>query len=542
MLGAGLAVGGLGLLADPAAARPGVAPGDPFGLDPGLNLGLEKTLPGPAGPVIDPAFEISPPLPPEALSDVPTLPRADARRLAPVRPSQPGITSRATPNAVPGVPFEFEYHDFEIRELPDGIRPYHMSYAVPLVDPGVHDSSGVRMASLGGKLYDHPVAQAQYGLHLIEAYRITANVEYLNRAKKQAQRLIDRRVLHGGGWFYPYPFRYQLHRSNDVYEAPWYSMMAQGQALSVFSRLFTATGEAEWKAAADATFASYLVPPQAGKPWGVYVVGGNLWLEEYPNPTEVKGDRTYNGHTFSAYGLWDYWVVTKDERAKVLLQGALTTTRDVYGDVRNRHWRSKYCLRHANDAGNYHTTHVTQHIQCFAITGDTIFAQVAELYYTDFPPHGITGTIMFQAGTHTGYRFDSAGTITASRKLTLERRSNAPSTARLKIMRNEGIWYQISAGTLAGYYLKEVPQHSYQVGEAASIGYRILRPATIATSPLKAYTIDEAGNMTSEVTNYQVGDPVNLNRRAVLNGVEHLRFADGDHAGKWVGYPTITRI
>ena len=47
--------------------------------------------------------------------------------------------------------------------------------------------------------------------------------------------------------------------------------------------------------------------------------------------------------------------------------------------------------------------------------------------------------------------------------------------------------------------------------------------------------------MTSVVTGYQVGDPDMIDRRAVVNGVEHLRLADGDYAGRWVGYPTIVR-
>ncbi|MBE1486399.1 D-glucuronyl C5-epimerase family protein [Plantactinospora soyae] len=435
----------------------------------------------------------------------------------------------------------FEYHNFPIRELRDGIRPYHMSTAVPLTDPGTHDSSGVRMALLGGKLYDHPVGQAQYGLHLIEAHRLTKNAEYLNRARKQAQRLIDRRVLHGNGWFYPYPFRYRLHRSEDVYDAPWYSMMAQGQALSVFCRLFRVTGEAKWKAAADATFASYLVTPVAGKPWGVYVVDGKLWLEEYPNPKEVSGDRTYNGHTFSAYGLWDYWVVTKDERAKVLLQGALTTTRDVYGDIANRQWRSKYCLRHANDAGNYHTTHTTQHMQCFAITGDTAFARISESYYTDFPPHGITGTIMFQPGDHIGYQFDDAGAVTATKPLRLIQPYQAQSKGRVRVKDQRDIWYEITDGELAGYHVKEMAGHSYQIGETAPIGYRIARPASIAQAPLEAYSLDATGALTSVVTSYRVGDRVSLDRRAVLNGVDHLRLGAGPHTGRWVRYAAINR-
>jgi len=46
-----------------------------------------------------------------------------------------------------------------------------------------------------------------------------------------------------------------------VLRAPWYSGMAQGLAISLFSRLSVVTGEARWRQAATATFDSLLIPP-----------------------------------------------------------------------------------------------------------------------------------------------------------------------------------------------------------------------------------------------------------------------------------------
>ncbi|MFY1693489.1 D-glucuronyl C5-epimerase family protein [Plantactinospora sp. WMMB782] len=451
-----------------------------------------------------------------------------------------GVTSSSS--AVRGIPFDFRYHPFEIRDLPDEIRPYHLRLAVPLEDTGPHDESGVRMSLRGGELHDHPVAQAQYGLNLIEAHRITGNAAYLERAVKQAQRLVDKRVEHEGGWFFPYPFRFVLHRDKEVYDPPWYSMMAQGQALSLFCRLHRLTGAGNWLAAAHRAFASYLVPPVVGHPWGVYVVDGRLWLEEYASPERISGDLTYNGHNFALFGLWDHWVLTRDVRTKVLLQGALTTMRDVYADIRRRHWRSRYCLRHGSESNTYHTIHTTQHIQCYAMTGDTIFAKVAELYYTDFPPHGVTGTVELRPGRHTGYRFDGTGKITHRRKLDLREPGTARSGARRKIRRQEGIWYEITEGALAGYHIQEIERHSYQRGEAATMGYRIPRPATVAQAAVNSCTVTPAGEMTSTSTDYRPGDPVNLDRRAVLNGVAHVRLADGPHAGRWLPYTAVDRL
>ncbi|MGN9774993.1 D-glucuronyl C5-epimerase family protein [Micromonospora sp. H33] len=495
---------------------------------------------GPGGPgVVDPAYEISPPMSESAVAEAPRLSAKQSRQLA----SGPSDAARTLSSdaAAADVPFTFRYDPFDIRDLPETLRPYHSNVRMPIVDAGPHDEHGVRMALLGGKLYDHPVNQAQYGLNLLESYRLTGYQVYLHRAMAQAQRLIDRRVVHEGGWFYPYQFRHALHRSADILEPPWYSMMAQGQAMSLFVRLAQILGKgSRWREAADATFASYLVPPVAGKPWGVYVKDGLLWLEEYAHPTQVRGDLTYNGHIFSAFGLWDYWTLSRDAGAKLMLQGAITTARDVHQLIRTRQWRSKYCLTHQKDAGNYHTTHIGQHSVLHAVTGDSTFAQIMDLYYSDHPPRGVSGTIMLAAGEHVGYKFDAAGTIVATKRLSLTRRSNAPSSERLKVLRQTGIWYAISGGSLNGYLVKEIPGKSYQIGRAAAIGYRIPRPAVVAAAPVKAYTIDAAGQMTSVVTDLAVGANVTVDLRAALNGVQHYRLAAGTYAGRWVGLTTLT--
>jgi hypothetical protein len=528
----------LGVAAAGATAASGVVP---FIAPPSAGA---RTLAAPVEPpphLIDPAFEIGPATPVEPPWLRRRLPDADARRLAPWRHSAPGDGTLSSPSLAATVPFTFVYDNFDVRELPVEISPYYQTAPSPLVDTGTHDSTGVRMFMLNGTMYNHPVAQAQYGIQLLESYRITGNTTYLDRAKLQAQRLVDRRVLRSNAWFYPYPFTIAVHGSTDILNPPWYSMMAQGQALSLFTRLYQATGGAAWRTAADATFASFLLAPVAGQPWGVYVVDNHLWLEEYPNPKLVTGDRTYNGHTFSAYGLYDYWTLTQDANAKLLLQGAMTTTRDLAAADRTVGWRSKYCLKHGGDAGKYHTMHMAQHNQLYAITGDTAFARIADQFYADMPPSGVSGTVRFAAGKHTGCKFNSLGVVTATKLLTLSSPSSAPSSERQKVWHQPGLWYSISAGALAGYQVQENTPYRYQVGQYAGIGYLLHRPGTIATVSPKAYTIDAAGRMTSVITTYQIGDPVTIDIRAVLNGVQHVRLAEGPYAGRWLGLTTVTR-
>lgn len=454
--------------------------------------------------------------------------------------SNPG--DRTTAPLPAGIPHSFRYDDFPVRDLRDGVRPYFLGGPLRLPDPGIHDSAGVRMAYIGGRLVDHPVAQAQYGINLLESFRVTGVQEYLGLAERQAQRLVARRVAYGGGWFYPYPWRYALHRYGDIYDPPWYSMMAQGQALTLFTRLHRVTRKAAWRTAADMTFNTYLVRPAAGRPWGTYVIDGLLWLEEYPNPSRVLGDRTYNGHTFSAFGLWDYWVLTQNQKALALLRGALTTTRDAALQIRRRHWRSSYCLRHGRDAGSYHGAHVGQLVQVHAITGDTIFARLAELYCTDYPIGAGAGTVIFAAGTYTGYRFDARGAIVARKTMTLTKRSNAPAAARGKVLNQAGIWYSISAGTLAGYQVRELPGRCYILGMCGHYRYRAPRPVRVAAAGVRAYALSSSGSLSSVVTTYPAGARVDVDARAVLNGAEYLRVVTEPYVGRWIRYQDAIRL
>ncbi|MDP9183710.1 MAG: hypothetical protein M3P04_13155, partial [Actinomycetota bacterium] len=156
---------------------------------------------------------------------------------------------------------DFRYDEFPVRT---GLSPVDLPYsdtrALPRTGAGVVDKHGVRMVEVGGRRYDHPAAQARYGLALLESYRLTGDPHYLALAQAQADRLVSRRVIEAGAWFYPYGYD---HRGPGgvVRKAPWYSGLGQGQALSLLTRLATVTGSPVYRAAADLTFASLLVPP-----------------------------------------------------------------------------------------------------------------------------------------------------------------------------------------------------------------------------------------------------------------------------------------
>lgn len=296
--------------------------------------------------------------------------------------------------AVPTPPFEFATSGFTPHPVPAAELPYALTTPVPRVDTGVHDAEGVRMFLVGTKQYDHPVAQAQYGLANLDSYRLTQDATYLNRAIAQAQRLVDTKVESRGAWFYPYPFDFSVHGlAADTMRAPWYSGMAQGQALSLFVRLYQVTGNADWRVAADQTVLSFTLPVVDGLPSIVHVDSSDhLWIDEYP----------------------------------------LSATRDDL--IKNR---GIYVRISAGSLAGYSVPDRAD-----------VSGPVGPFETANYLPQRVA---TFPAGVTTGYRFTSIGLPGTSKNITLSRASTAPFGKSASF--NGARYVLITAGALAGYWV-----------------------------------------------------------------------------------------
>lgn len=271
--------------------------------------------------------------------------------------------------------------------VPETELPYSSSTVCTLACGGLTDVYGVRVFSLGGTLYQHPVGQAQLALNLLNSYRLNGSAVYLRRAVANAQRLVDTRVEEAGAWFYPYPFDFAVYGDASLLlQAPWFSGLAQSQALSVFVRLFGVTGDPRWKAAADATFASLLVEPTADRPWVTWVdAAGFLWLEEYPRWPVERSERVLNGSIFAAFGVYDYLRLTGDPVAASLVDGQVTTVAHYFDEWRVPGHPASYSLTHPVQNTHYHSTVVAE-FRCLAkLTGRQIERSFAWQLYQDYP-------------------------------------------------------------------------------------------------------------------------------------------------------------
>jgi hypothetical protein len=348
----------------------------------------------------------------------------------------------------------FRASSYTLRPLRPEEMPWYTTAPLPLLDTTTHDAAGVRLRAVGGRRYNHPVRQAQYAIRLMYSYLLTGRRAYLDRAAANAQRLIDASVVSRGAMYFVYPFDFARHGQRaDTMRAPWYSAMAQGLGLTAFALLYRATGNRAWAAAADKTFATFLNPRARGEPWTVFVDGGDyLWFEEYPRDPP---DYTLNGHIFAIEGLFDYYRMTGKPEAMAIAAGGLTSVLHYMPDFRRPGGASLYCLTHRVVSTSYHYVDTRLLLELYAATGDARFAAWSDRLDEDLPDPAASGTVIFAAGTFSGYRFDGSGRIVGRRTITLAQPSSAPASHRARIRGRSGTWLRISAGAWSGYWIQQ---------------------------------------------------------------------------------------
>ena len=431
----------------------------------------------------------------------------------------------------------FKSYPYDLRDLSPGARPYAVFKVLPRVDPGVHDKNGVRMRPAHGVLYDFPRGQATYGLLNLSSYVATDDTFYLDRALAQAQRLRDIHVAAGEAWYFPNrPSKHRHGKPGEVIAAPYYSALAQGRVLMFFSRLAEITGLEEWRDAADHAFASFLRPGPRSGPYVVNVDSrGCLWLQEWPWPG-MRPDDTFNGHNSAAFGVYEYWHLTRDPEALHVFRGAATTAQLYAGTFRETGWISLYCLAHRDVSPYYHNYHVGQLLELYRMTGAVAFARYADRFSTDYPRPGLATSMTVEPGRYAALRFDGAGNVVERRTVTVQRTVATNVTRRQRLVRGGDIYLRVAAAPWAGWWLAERPGKVYADGAAVVRGYDPVRSVTLlAGRTYRAVLLDKRGKVEVSVA-LRPEAPLSLsvNAGATVFGRAAVRLVEGDQAKYWL--------
>lgn len=439
---------------------------------------------------------------------------------------------------MPGSVWQAKRDTFSLRDLLYRELPYVTAGVPPLPTGENFESNGVAIRRYDGVVHNHPVAQAQLVLSMLSGYALTSNSEYLRIARANADRLLMYAVPSRGGLFFPYPFKFALHGGSDVMTAPWYSGMAQGQALSAFCRLFEVTEDGIYLNAAMEAFESLKLLKSNSEPWVTRIdAHGYAWFEEYADAT-TRTDFTFNGHLFGVYGCYDYFRLTGTEEARRLYQIGLTTVKRYADTIRTPGWISKYCLRHETLSISYHNVHVKELYKMFDMTGDIYFASLGDAFLADFPRPSDRGEGNISQGSHNFAATDPSGErVTNISTITTPVITGVTFGSRRRLVGAGGVWLRIDSGRHAGKWVEERPGATYIRG---------LRLQNYLFAVPRLVQFDE-GDHTGYVFSYADGSVIREHKQrlrgpsgahcdmqALINGQLHLRITNGIWAGMWI--------
>ena len=226
-----------------------------------------------------------------------------------------------------------------------------------------YDENGIPMLKIADNSVYDPVYTIQYALSEYGFFISTHKKSHLETAKRICDWLLDSQDVEDGCWYYKYDY---VHEPTlFLLKAPWASAMAQGQAISLLTRMYITTKDNKYLAAAIKATTMLNIPISSGG------LASDLWghtvYEEYPT---IPYSITLNGFMFCALGLYDISLLTEDKHVAELWHNAkntLTFMVPLYdGDI-----MSIYCLSHVTMgnvkrqwADRYHYIHITM-LQCF---------------------------------------------------------------------------------------------------------------------------------------------------------------------------------
>jgi heparosan-N-sulfate-glucuronate 5-epimerase len=254
---------------------------------------------------------------------------------------------------------------------------YHMNFAEKAQYAGPHDLHGIPLLNYHGEIgfQYNPIAISQWGLGNYNVFAQTGSTEAHAKFLKASNWLCERLEKNSHGlhvWNHYFDWEYR-----QTLKAPWYSGLAQGQAISLLVRAHAESGERKYLNCAALACRSFLADVASG---GVRFVDAekNIWFEEYliSPPTHIL-----NGFIWAAWGLYDYFLATGSREAMGLFAAAITTLDANLGRYDLGFW-SRYelsgTLLPMIASPFYHRLHVTQLRVMHRITSEKTFDQYAE--------------------------------------------------------------------------------------------------------------------------------------------------------------------
>lgn len=219
------------------------------------------------------------------------------------------------------------------------------------VNYGILDPNLVPIIKYSWGDYRNPVSTAQVAFAFYEDLLRTNDPEYEKGFLNNVDWLVEN---HDTNFYYHYNFDF-IHGGRKLNQG-WVSAMAQGMALGAVSIAYHYTGDSIYLNTADGIFNTLFSNNENF--WCVLVDENQYyWLEEYPNEDTCH---VLNGKIAGLFGLWEYFVITRNPFALKLFQAGIRTITDhlSYWNIPDQNY-SYYCLHHSSYLA-YHLLHLYQ--------------------------------------------------------------------------------------------------------------------------------------------------------------------------------------
>jgi hypothetical protein len=259
----------------------------------------------------------------------------------------------------------------------DSLGGYYMLFTQKADYAGAYDPDGIPLLDYHGQIGPqyNPIAIAQYALGNYNLFLRNAEPGRRKKFFRGADWLLTHLEATGSGlrvWTHHFDWEYR-----ETLRAPWYSALAQGQGISVLVRAHKESGDARYIEAAARALASFYNSVAGG---GVAFTDehGDLWFEEYlvNPPTHIL-----NGFIWAAWGVYDYYLATHDDKALDLYSRAVKTL--VHN--LNRYDVGFWSLYEQSGtrlpmlaSPFYHRLHIVQLRVMHRLSGEATFAQFAD--------------------------------------------------------------------------------------------------------------------------------------------------------------------
>lgn len=250
---------------------------------------------------------------------------------------------------------------------------YYMKFHYKAEYKGDYDKNNIPQLNYEGDIgvQYNPIAIAQWSLGNYNLWMENQSQECYTKFIKGSDWLHDNLKLSKKNvyvWEHYFDWDYKETLIN-----PWYSGLAQGQGLSVLCRAYKITGDEKYLYSIKKVYQSFLVDVKDG---GVTFTDekNNKWIEEYimkKNPTHIL-----NGFIWGLWGIYDYWLLTKNKDVKKLFQQYVKTIEQNIKDYDIGYWSlyelSKLPIK-MRASIFYHKLHIVQLNVLFKMTQINLF-------------------------------------------------------------------------------------------------------------------------------------------------------------------------